>query len=73
MQSSIETRPPAKNFGQLIRKWSKETEISGRKEMKKLLMAGAALALMASGAAAERYVVITHTQGTDPFWPVVHM
>lgn len=39
--------------------------------MKKLLMAGAALAVMASAATAERYVVITHTQGTDPFWPVV--
>jgi len=39
--------------------------------MKTLLMAGAALAVMASAASAERYVVITHTQGTDPFWPVV--
>ena len=40
--------------------------------MKKALLAGAALALMATGAmAAERYVMITHTQGTDPFWPVV--
>ena len=30
------------------------------------------LAVMAAnGAFAERYVVITHTQGTDPFWPVV--
>ena len=40
--------------------------------MKKILLAGAALAIMASGAtAAERYVMVTHTQGTDPFWPVV--
>lgn len=39
--------------------------------MNKLLLAGAALAIMASAASAERYVVITHTQGTDPFWPVV--
>lgn len=39
--------------------------------MKKILLATAALAVMASAAAAERYVLITHTQGTDPFWPVV--
>ena len=39
--------------------------------MKKILLATAALAAMASAAAAERYVMITHTQGTDPFWPVV--
>jgi simple sugar transport system substrate-binding protein len=43
--------------------------------MKKLLLATAAIATMATGAYAdahgERYVVITHTQGTDPFWPVV--
>ncbi|ASP22711.1 D-ribose transporter subunit RbsB [Antarctobacter heliothermus] len=39
--------------------------------MKKFLLASAALAVMASAAAAERYVLITHTQGTDPFWPVV--
>ena len=31
-----------------------------------------AAALLVSGAAyAERFVMITHTQGTDPFWPVV--
>ena len=29
------------------------------------------LMLAGSAAMAERYVVITHTQGTDPFWPVV--
>ncbi|MCY4290928.1 MAG: sugar ABC transporter substrate-binding protein [Roseovarius sp.] len=39
--------------------------------MKKPFMAAVALALLASAAFAERYVVITHTQGTDPFWPVV--
>lgn len=40
--------------------------------MKRLttLCAGA-LMLAGSAAMAERYVVITHTQGTDPFWPVV--
>ena len=39
--------------------------------MKKLMMTAAAVAFMASPAMAERYVMITHTQGTDPFWPVV--
>jgi simple sugar transport system substrate-binding protein len=40
--------------------------------MKRIILAGAAFALLASAAAAtERYVMITHTQGTDPFWPVV--
>lgn len=39
--------------------------------MKKLLLAGAALVAMTTGAMAERYVMVTHTQGTDPFWPVV--
>ncbi|MEO0484567.1 MAG: substrate-binding domain-containing protein [Pseudomonadota bacterium] len=43
--------------------------------MKKLLIAASAVAMVASGAMAgghgERYVMITHTQGTDPFWPVV--
>ncbi len=34
------------------------------------LLAGAMM-LAGSAAMAERYVVITHTQGTDPFWPVV--
>ena len=29
------------------------------------------LVAMTTGALAERYVMITHTQGTDPFWPVV--
>ena len=31
----------------------------------------AALVSIAGLASAERYVMITHTQGTDPFWPVV--
>ena len=39
--------------------------------MKKLLLAAAAFAMVAGTATAERYVMITHTQGTDPFWPVV--
>jgi hypothetical protein len=39
--------------------------------MKKLLMLTAAVGMIASAASAERYVMITHTQGTDPFWPVV--
>jgi len=43
---------------------------SGGLRMKKALLA-AALASVAFPAMAERYVMITHTQGTDPFWPVV--
>ncbi len=39
--------------------------------MKKTLLAAAAATLLAGPAMAERYVMITHTQGTDPFWPVV--
>ncbi len=39
--------------------------------MKAVVMTATAFALMASAAHAERYVMITHTQGTDPFWPVV--
>ncbi len=39
--------------------------------MRKLLLAGIAVVAMASTAYAERIVMITHTQGTDPFWPVV--
>ena len=43
--------------------------------MKKPILAALA-AIMVAGAAfagghGERYVMITHTQGTDPFWPVV--
>ena len=39
--------------------------------MKTLLTTAVAALLIASTAAAERYVMVTHTQGTDPFWPVV--
>ena len=40
--------------------------------MKKTILAALAASLVAGAAAAqERYVMITHTQGTDPFWPVV--
>ena len=39
--------------------------------MKKLILTVAATALLAGAAHAERYVLITHSQGTDPFWPVV--
>ena len=43
--------------------------------MKKIMMAALAASTLAGAAYAEghgeRYVMITHTQGTDPFWPVV--
>ena len=39
--------------------------------MKKILLAAAAVLAMTTASLAERYVMITHTQGTDPFWPVV--
>ncbi len=39
--------------------------------MKKLLITSAALTMLAGAAHAQRYVMVTHTQGTDPFWPVV--
>lgn len=39
--------------------------------MRKVLFAGVALMTLAGAAHAERIVMITHTQGTDPFWPVV--
>ncbi len=39
--------------------------------MKKFLLAAAAGLLLSTPALAERYVMVTHTQGTDPFWPVV--
>jgi simple sugar transport system substrate-binding protein len=38
---------------------------------RKVLALSAAAMLLASAAQAERIVMITHTQGTDPFWPVV--
>ncbi len=39
--------------------------------MKKTIIAAALASVAAFPAMAERYVMITHTQGTDPFWPVV--
>ncbi|MDE2792585.1 MAG: sugar ABC transporter substrate-binding protein [Paracoccaceae bacterium] len=39
--------------------------------MKRIVTSVLALVLMAGAANAERYVMVTHTQGTDPFWPVV--
>lgn len=39
--------------------------------MKKILLTAVAALAMSTAALAERYVMITHTQGTDPFWPVV--
>ena len=39
--------------------------------MKKLILSIAAIALFATTAFAERYVMITHGEGKDPFWPVV--
>ncbi len=39
--------------------------------MKRILLAATAFAAMVTAASAERYVMVTHTQGTDPFWPVV--
>ncbi len=39
--------------------------------MKKIMLSAVAAILMAGAASAERYVMVTHTQGTDPFWPVV--
>lgn len=40
--------------------------------MKKLMLAAIGAAMTISvPAMAERYVMVTHTQGTDPFWPVV--
>lgn len=39
--------------------------------MKRTLIAAAVIAAVAAPAMAERYVMITHTQGADPFWPVV--
>jgi simple sugar transport system substrate-binding protein len=39
--------------------------------MKAMLVAAAAVLALAGTAKAETYVMITHTQGTDSFWPVV--
>ena len=37
----------------------------------KFVVALSAAALMAGMASAERYVMVTHGEGKDPFWPVV--
>ena len=39
--------------------------------MKKLLLALSAAVLFSGVAQAERYVMVTHGEGKDPFWPVV--
>ena len=39
--------------------------------MKKILLIFAAIVFVASSAFAERYVMVTHGEGNDPFWPVV--
>ena len=39
--------------------------------MKKLILAASALIMAAGVAHAERYVMVTHGEGKDPFWPVV--
>ena len=39
--------------------------------MKKLLLALSAAVLFSGAAQAERYVMVTHGEGKDPFWPVV--
>ena len=38
---------------------------------KQVIMALIGVVVLAGSAFAERFVMITHTQGTDPFWPVV--
>ena len=39
--------------------------------MKKVLLSIVALVFITSSAFAERYVMVTHGEGKDPFWPVV--
>ena len=39
--------------------------------MKTVLLLATAAMMATTAAQAERYVMVTHTQGTDPFWPVV--
>ena len=39
--------------------------------MKKIVMAVSAMMMIAGAAHAERYVMVTHGEGKDPFWPVV--
>src|SRR4030095_3277167 len=53
------------------RSTKKPVEPKGGIKMRKLLAFTAAFLLTAGAAHAERYVMVTHTQGTDPFWPVV--
>src|SRR5882724_9177075 len=44
----------------------------GRKVMRNTLaVLASALAMMVSPALAENIILITHSDGTDPFWPVV--
>ena len=39
--------------------------------MKKIFFALSAILLFSTSAFAERYVMVTHGEGKDPFWPVV--
>jgi simple sugar transport system substrate-binding protein len=39
--------------------------------MKKIILTFVAIVFAASAAFAERYVMVTHGEGNDPFWPVV--
>jgi simple sugar transport system substrate-binding protein len=39
--------------------------------MKKIILTFFAIVFVASAAFAERYVMVTHGEGNDPFWPVV--
>ena len=39
--------------------------------MKKIILTFVAIVFVASAAFAERYVMVTHGEGNDPFWPVV--
>ena len=39
--------------------------------MKKIFFALSAIVLFSTTAFAERYVMVTHGEGKDPFWPVV--
>ena len=39
--------------------------------MKKFILSFTAFLLFTGTAMAEKYIMVTHTQGTDPFWPVV--
>ena len=39
--------------------------------MKRFIIAIVALVFVTGSAFAERYVMVTHGEGNDPFWPVV--